>query len=303
MEYQVILFYKYVTIADPAELAGRLRALAESLSLKGRLLIAEEGLNGTFEGLTADTDRFASELLEDPRFSDMQIKKSAGTGKSFPKLQVRVRKEIVGTKFPFEEVDPRIATAPRLSPEELRSWFESQQDFVVVDMRNDYEFASGHFSNSINPGLENSRDLPLALQKLEPLKGKKVVTVCTGGVRCEKMSAFLQKKGFSDVYQLDGGIHTYMEKYPAKDFLGTLYTFDGRLTMHFGGERSIVGRCRFCEAPTERYFNCQNDSCHLHFLACDACAKDAISDGPVEKMPCGDACRAHHASLSSHVSA
>jgi len=150
-------------------------------------------------------------------------------------------------------------------------------------MRNSYEFASGHFKNSIDPELENSRDLPTALNKLTPLKEKTVLTVCTGGVRCEKMSAYLLNKGFENVYQLDGGMHSYMEKYPGQDFLGTLYTFDQRLTMDFGGPREIIGTCKLCSKKTEQYVNCKNNLCHLHFLACESCA-------PQLDVACGDAC-------------
>jgi UPF0176 protein len=140
-------------------------------------------------------------------------------------------------------------------------------------MRNDYEFRSGHFKNSVNPKLGNSRDLPEVMPRLSPLKNKTVLTVCTGGVRCEKLSAYLMSEGFTDVYQLDSGIHSYMEKYPGQDYLGTLYTFDQRLTMDFGGDREIVGTCHFCEAKTESYVNCAYDTCHSHFLACDECQK------------------------------
>lgn len=273
MTHQVLLFYKYVTIEDPAALMQRFRTLAEQHSLKGRAILAEEGINATVEGLTADTESFIQQLLQDERLADMNVKRSAGTGDTFPKLSVKVRDEIVGTHFP-QEVDPRVRTAKHLKPEELRAMYENEDDFVVVDMRNNYEYASGHFKNSINPGLENSRDLPLAIPKLEPLRNKKVVTVCTGGVRCEKMSAYLLKEGFEDVYQLENGIHAYMEKYPGKDYLGTLYTFDQRLTMDFGGDREIIGVCRLCKGSTENYVDCANLQCHLHFLACTDCTAE-----------------------------
>lgn len=271
MQYEVLLFYKYVTIEDPEALKSWVAGRAKALGLAGRVLIAEEGINGTLEGTLEHTTVFAKELLEDARLKDMQVKTSVGTGSAFPKLSVKVRNEIVGTHFDKEKIDPRRRTAPRLSPEELRGWYENRKDFVVVDMRNDYEFRSGHFKNAINPGLENSRDLPEALKKLEPLKDKTVLTVCTGGVRCEKMSAFLLSEGFKDVYQLDNGIHGYMEKYPGQDYIGTLYTFDKRLTMDFGGEREIIGTCHLCTAQTEQYVNCANNSCHLHFLVCSEC--------------------------------
>ena len=268
---QILLFYKYVTVEDPGALSSWLRERCEAHGLKGRILVAEEGLNGTVEGSLEETEGFAKELLSDVRFSDMRVKRSGGTGVAFPKLSVKVRDEIVGTRFP-KAIDPRKRTGVRLSAEELRHWYEDGKDFVIVDMRNDYEYRSGHFKDSVNPGLENSRDLPEALPKLEALKDKTVLTVCTGGVRCEKMSAFLLEQGFEDVYQLDNGIHGYMEKYPGKDFVGSLYTFDDRKTMHFGGEREIVGKCHLCSAPTEKYANCANDFCHLHFLVCEACS-------------------------------
>lgn len=283
MTYQVLLFYKYVTIEDPKAIADWMRSLAATHGLLGRALIAEEGINGTFEGEVSATEAFAAELLTHELFSGMPVKRSEGNGEAFGKLVVKVRDQIVGTRFPKEKVDPRVKTAPAITAEELKRWFEEGEDFTIVDMRNDYEFKSGHFKGSVNPGLENSRDLPEAMPKLAPLKKKKVLTVCTGGVRCESMSAYLLSEGFEDVYQLENGMHGYMEKYPGQDFLGTLYTFDRRKVMDFGGEREIVGRCMRCEGPAETYFNCANDLCHLHFIACANC-----SDG--ENTFCSQEC-------------
>ncbi len=272
--HQVLLFYKYVTIDDPDALAAWVRERAQAHALTGRAIVAHEGVNATFEGTVEATEAFAAEFLADPRFADVSVKRSASEGGSFPKLSVKVRDEIVGTRFPKELVDPEQRTAPRISARELRERLAREQDLVIIDMRNDYEFRSGHFKGSVNPGLAASRDLPAALPKLEPYKQKKVVTVCTGGIRCEKMSAFLMENGFTDVSQLEDGIHAYMEKYPGEDFLGTLYTFDSRKTMHFGGAREIVGRCHLCTAPTEEYANCANDACHLHFLVCAECVSE-----------------------------
>ncbi len=283
-KYEVLLFYKYIDIDAPQELAAWVKDRATALALTGRVIVAHEGINGTLEGVVENTEAFAREFLADPRFSDVQIKRSKGTGGSFPKLSVKVRKEIVGTGFREEEANPRVKTAPRISPEELRKWYEERRDFVVVDMRNNYEFASGHFKNSVQPDISSSRHLPLAMRRLEPLKDKTVVTVCTGGIRCEKMAAYLQNKGFSNVQQLDGGIHSYMEKYPGRDFLGTLYTFDQRATMHFGGDREVIGKCRLCGATSEWYADCAELSCHLHFIACEKCR---ASDGSAY---CSDEC-------------
>ena len=271
MSFQVLLFYNYVTIENPPAFAAWVKARAEEKGLTGRVIIAEEGINATLEGETSQTEQMAKDLHADPRFADMNIKRSVGTGTSFPDLSVKVRRELVGTRFSQADADPRVRTAPHLPPEELRAMYERNDDFVVVDMRNSFEFVSGHFKNSVDPGMRASRDLKDVIVKLEKYKDKKIVTVCTGGIRCEKMSAYLLSKGFKNVHQLENGIHAYMEKYPGKDFLGTLYTFDERVDMHFGGEREIVGACHLCHAKTERYTHCKNDECHLHMLVCEAC--------------------------------
>ncbi len=284
--HQVLLFYKYIDVDAPEELAARVRTLATELTLTGRVIVAHEGINGTLEGTVENTETFVKRFFTDPRFADVQVKRSGGTGNSFPSLCVRVREEIVGTGLSQEEANPRVRTAPKISPEELRAWYEEQRDFVVVDMRNNYEFASGHFKNAVEPGISASRHLPLKVGKLAPLKEKTVVTVCTGGVRCEKMAAYLLHKGFKNVRQLDGGIHSYMEKYPGKDFLGTLYTFDQRLTMHFGGAREVVGKCHLCGRASEEYADCAEESCHLHFIACTNC-RDAKG-----RVYCSHECRA-----------
>jgi UPF0176 protein len=282
--YQVLLFYSYQTIENPEAVAAWVRQLAQHYELTGRALVAEEGINATFEGTTEHTEQFVRDFHARKEFANIAIKRSLGTGDSFPKLSVKVRNEIVGTRFP-KEVDPRIKTGKRLTPEELRQWYQDNRDFVIVDMRNNYEFASGHFKNSIQPNLEASRDLPQKVKELEHLKDKTVLTVCTGGVRCEKMSAYLLQEGFNDVYQLDGGIHTYMEKYPGEDYQGTLYTFDKRKVMDFGGDREIIGECYFCKGKTERYENCANAECHYHFLVCADCV-------PVgEAAYCKEACK------------
>jgi UPF0176 protein len=276
MDYQVLLFYKYVTIVNPQELKETYLALCEKYELKGRTILASEGINSTLEGTIENTEKFLEEFLQDSRFTDIHIKRSKGDGSSFPRLSVKVRNEIVGTRFP-KEIDPRIQTAPHMTADELHALYEKQEDFIIVDMRNSYEYASGHFENSIDPGMDASRQLPEVLEKLDVHDDKKIVTVCTGGVRCEKMAAYLVHKGFKNVHQLDGGMHTYMEKYPEGHFKGTLFTFDDRLVMDFGGNREIIGKCKRCEAPNEQYQNCANAECNMLFLICNECMS---AEGP-----------------------
>lgn len=274
--YKILLFYKYTEIEDLQALIASQRELCGKLSLKGRLIIANEGMNGTFEGTEENVVKYIEALKSDARFVDVHMKLSDGTGHAFPKLSIKLRKEIVSSHLGEKDVDPRKTTGKYLQAEELHQWIKSSKEFYIVDMRNDYEFEVGHFAGSILPPLKNFRDLYDILPTLSNLKNKTVVTVCTGGVRCEKASGFLVKNGFSDVYQLFGGIVTYMEKYPNEDFKGMLYVFDGRVTMGFNVDDSnheVVGKCWYCQKPAEKYLDCAYLHCHgkRHFLSCDEC--------------------------------
>lgn len=276
-KFTIILFYKYTKVEKPEALCAWHKDLLSKLGMKGRVLIANEGINGTLEGTDENVHVYIQALRSiDPEtgmgnWSDIEVKESAGTGNAFPKLKVKVRKEIVALGLRDEDFDPNVITGVRLKPTELKEWYEKGKDFVVVDMRNDFEFAVGRFKNSINPPMEYFRDLPKALPSLEHLKDKTVLTVCTGGVRCEKASGYLKKKGFKDVYQLHGGMHKYMEQYPGEDFLGTLYTFDNRIVMDFGGNREVIGKCQECKNSCETFTHCGRGECHKHLICCEDC--------------------------------
>lgn len=286
MNYEIILYYKYTPVEDPEKLWKEQKALCERLGLKGRLIIASEGVNGTLEGTKDNIDTYCADLLGRPGFEDVVFKKSEGNGNAFPKLKVKLRPELVSAHLGEEDVKPYQMTGKRLSVDDLERWYEEGKEFYIVDMRNDYEYKIGRFENSIDPGMKNFRDLPSVLPKLEPLKEKTVLTVCTGGVRCEKASGYLVSKGFNDVYQLQDGIVTYMEKYPNKGFKGKLYVFDNRIAMDFDSpdNHTIVGVCDMCGDKTEQYVNCRNPQCNKHFLMCDTCKSE--KDGF-----CGEECR------------
>lgn len=273
MKHQILLYYKYVYIDDPKKLMEEQKALCKDLDLKGRIIVAKEGINGTVEGAVENTEKYIKEMSKDSRFNDVHWKKSEGTGKSFPKLSVKVRDEIVSLHLDKEDFNPNETTGKRLKPEDLKKWYENNEDFVIVDMRNDYELQVGKFDKTIFPGMKNFRDLPEQLKSIENLRDKKVLTVCTGGVRCEKASGYLVKQGFKDVYQLDGGMVSYMEKYPNSEFRGSLYVFDKRITMHFDDEdkHQIIGKCKLCNKKCEQFVNCANKRCNKHFVCCDNC--------------------------------
>lgn len=270
-KYQVLLYYKYVAVDDPIKLKEAQVELCKKLNLKGRIIVASEGINGTLEGLTEDTEKYIEELSKDERFIGINYKKSIGDGNAFPKLSIKVRPEIVAARLP---INPNEVTGKYISAEELHKWFEEGKEFYTVDMRNDYEYQSGYFENSIFSGLHNFYDLPSVLPQLENLKDKTIVTVCTGGVRCEKASGFLVLNGFKNVYQLKDGIQTYMEMYPNSYFKGKLYVFDNRLTVGFNindKTHEIVGKCYHCNKPADTYTNCEYDMCHYHYICCSDC--------------------------------
>ncbi len=271
-DYLVLLFYKYVDIENPKQVRDEQIKLCEDLSLKGRIIIAKEGINGTLEGTLEDTQKYIDELHKNKYFKGISFKKSKGEGKSFPKLSIKVRPEIIRLGVP--NLNPNKISGKYIIAKQLHKWFEEKKEFFVVDMRNDYEYLSGFFEGSIFSMTHNFFDLPKNLSKLEYLKGKTVVTVCTGGVRCEKASGFLLMNGFCDVYQLKDGIQSYIEKYPNEHFKGKLYVFDNRLTLGFNTEsenHEIVGKCMHCLKPSDSYVNCALDSCHFHYICCNNC--------------------------------
>lgn len=277
-EFEILLFYKYVYIENPHQVANLHRELQAKYQLKGRSIVATEGINFTFEGTKENVSAYLQELFQDARFQNIHLKRSPGNGDAFPKLSVKVRNEIVALGLGVCDINPNQITGKRLKPEVLHEWFTENKEFYIIDMRNAYEHLVGYFKGSILPQLDNFRDLPKFLKEINHLKNKTVLTVCTGGVRCEKASGYLLANGFTDVWQLDGGIVSYMEKYPNENFLGKLYVFDSRITMGFftdDPKHEIVGRCVICGAPQERFTNCFKDDCHRQLIACAECEENA----------------------------
>ncbi len=289
-EYQILLFYKYVAINDPVAVRDWLFDVCTQYGLKGRLIVGSEGLNITLEGIQKNTETFIKILESDKRFHTIHYKKSVGTGKAFPRLSVKVRDEIVTGGLGVCDVDPNQITGVHLAPDTLHEWIHSGKEIYIVDMRNAYEHAVGRFNGSICPPMNNFRDLQKITKGLKHLKNKTVVTVCTGGVRCEKASGYLLSQGFTDVYQLDGGIVSYMEKYPNEDFEGKLYVFDGRVVMGFytdDPKHVIVGTCESCGAKSENIVDCRSGACNGQFIICTDCEKAQLEKKGITHCPKG----------------
>ena len=261
--YPVILFYKYVPILDPEALMEAQRVLCSKLGLKGRILIAEEGINGTLAGPSPQVDAYVQTLRSDPRFEDIEIKLTPGAADTFPKLVVKVREEIV-TLNAGEPLPPDLDN--HLSPAEWKRMIEEDPNAVLVDVRNDYETAAGKFEGAVECKIGNFRELPEYLGKLEHLKNRKVLMYCTGGIRCEKASALFRSRGFRDVHQLHGGIMTYQKEFGNEHWLGECFVFDKRMTVRVEDNLVQIGRCAHSGRESARFVNCLHDRCHRLFI-------------------------------------
>lgn len=263
--WPVILFYKYVTIAEPECLAAGHREICASLGLKGRLLVAPEGINGTLGGPAQAIDRYIAALHSDARFSDVAVKISHGDAGTFPKLVVKLRREIVA--LGLDEIVPEQHN--QLSPADWKRMLEEDPNTVVLDVRNRFESDAGKFAGAIVCQIEHFRELPDYVSRLEKFQKKKVLIYCTGGIRCEKASALLRRHGFKDVYQLHGGIIAYQEQFGNEHWQGECFVFDQRMTLRVDEGLVPIGRCAHTGRTTSRFVNCLHDPCHKLFILSD----------------------------------
>ncbi|MCH1626821.1 rhodanese-related sulfurtransferase [Fredinandcohnia quinoae] len=266
--YRVLLYYNYVTIENPEEFAAEHLAFCKEIGLKGRILVAAEGINGTVSGTVEQTDLYMKTMNEDPRFTDMVFKIDEVVGHAFKKMHVRPRSELVTLRLE-DDINPHELTGKYLSPKEFFEKMQ-QEDTVVLDARNTYEYDLGHFRGAIRPDVETFRDLPeWVRENKEMLEGKQILTYCTGGIRCEKFSGWLVREGFDNVGQLHGGIATYGKDPEVQGDLwdGQMYVFDERISVPINRkEHVIVGKDYFTGEPCERYVNCANPECNKQII-------------------------------------
>jgi UPF0176 protein len=276
---KVILYYCFTPISDPEAMRLWQNQLCTSLGLTGRILISKHGINGTLGGKMAELKKYARLTRSYPGFKKMAFKWSEGTGIDFPRLAVKVKPELVPFGDPnVIEVDENgvIGGGTHIRPHELAKLVQERGDEVVFfDGRNAYEAEIGKFKNAIIPDVTSSRDFIEEIEsgKYDHIKDKPVVTYCTGGIRCEIISAVMVKNGFKEVYQIDGGVVKYGDAF-GDDGLweGSLYTFDARMKMDFSDHTKVIGRCEKCAAPSNLFRNCKTGLCQELILLCDTCA-------------------------------
>lgn len=266
--YRVLLYYMYVEIENPEQFAADHLQYCKDLGLKGRILVAAEGINGTVSGTVEQTEQYMKDMKADPRFAEMVFKIDESDTHAFKKMHVRHRNELVTLRLE-DDINPNELTGKHLSPKEF---FEAMQDpdTVVIDARNDYEFDLGHFRGAVRPDIQTFKELPQWIRdNKQEFEGKKVLTYCTGGIRCEKFSGWLVKEGFEDVGQLHGGIVTYGKDPEVQGQLwdGQCYVFDERISVPVNQvEHVVVGKDYFTGEPCERYVNCANPECNKKII-------------------------------------
>ncbi len=269
LNYRVLLYYHYTTIQSPDDFAEEHLQLCKKMNLKGRILVASEGINGTVSGTIEETNAYIEWMENNSLFKGIVFKIDEVEGHAFKKMHVRPKPELVNLNL-AHDIDPLEMTGRYVAPADFYEQMQ-QDDTVVIDVRNTYEFDVGHFEGAIRPEIETFRELPKWIKdNKELLEGKRILTYCTGGVRCEKFSGWLISEGYDDVGQLHGGIVTYGKDPVAQGKLwnGQCYVFDERLVVPINQvSPTIVGKDHFDGTPCERYINCANPECNKQILS------------------------------------
>ena len=283
--YKVILFYKYVHLDNPVEIVNTHLEWCLNNNIRGRVFFAKEGVNGTVSGTIKNIEKYKAYLTSFPEFEDVWFKEDETNEHAFRKMHVRLKNEIVNGDLQNVSLENG---GRRLSPEELLKFYADKKDFVIVDTRNWYESKIGKFKNAIAPQMKNFREWKNTVdEELAQYKEKTVVTYCTGGIRCEKASAYMIKKGFKDVYQLDGGIFNFIKKFPDTYWEGGMFVFDERRVVNPNTKEELlhIAKCHFCGKPTSYYINCHNVDCDKIIVSCHECKVK-------NDYCCSDECRA-----------
>lgn len=291
---RILLFYRFTPLADPEAIRLWQWELCRSLKLRGRIIISKHGINATLGGEVKACKAYVKATQSYPAFAALDVKQSQGSGLDadgysldFPKLSVKARDEIVSFGVPDElRVGPEgvIGGGVHLSPEQVHELVEQHPDAVFFDGRNAIEAEVGRFKDAIVPDTRTTHDFITELEsgKYDQLKDRPVITYCTGGIRCEVLSALMVNRGFGQVYQLDGGIVRYGEAFgDAGLWRGELAVFDRRMALRFSEDAETIGRCVTCEAPTSALRNCSDPACTTLTVRCADCAQDASWTCPV----------------------
>ena len=277
---KIILYYKFVPVADPDITMRWQRELCERLGLRGRIILAPHGINGTLGGSLDSLREYKRAMNRTSIFKGIDYKWTLGAASDFPRLSIKVRPELVafGLNDSLKVDDSGVVGGGRhLTPEQVNSLVaERGEDVVFIDGRNAYEAEIGRFEGAVIPPVETTHGFLAALDapEIAGLKDRPIVTYCTGGIRCEILTAAMRDRGFSEVYQIEGGLVRYISQFGEQaHWKGSLYTFDGRMVVNFeDAELSTLGVCDTCGAAESIFKNCAEPPCKTRYLRCIKCS-------------------------------
>ena len=274
----VLLFYKFVEMKDLEYFQRIHLKLCNKIGVLGKVLIGKEGINGSVSGTKSQVEEYKKSLISDKKFSDIVFKEDEVLNHPFTKMAVRIRNEIVtfGKEVDFSK------KAEYISAEELYDMYQNKEvgeDFIILDARNDYEYKVGKFKGAEHLNIKNFREFADALEKVKGIKEKKIITYCTGGIRCEKAATYMRSKGFQKVLQLKDGILDFGKKFPDTFWEGKCFVFDKRLVTPINStdfSKDTITECEICGIPCDLYKNCRNENCDRLVISCLECQEKYI---------------------------
>lgn len=273
-EICILLFYKYIFIKYPEKLKKKHLAFCQKLGIRGRILLAHEGINGSVSGTRKQVEEYKKGLRKDSRFLGIMFKEDKGILHPFKRMEVKTKKEIVnfGQNVDLKNVGKHI------TPREFLDLYKNEEgkigkDIIILDVRNEYESRVGKFNGAYISSIKTFREFTKVACELESKKDKKIVIYCTGGIRCEKASAYLKEQGFKDVSQLSGGILAFGKEFPDTIWQGKCFVFDKRIISSINSEESTITKCEICYIACDLYKNCRNNECDKFSSLCIECEK------------------------------
>lgn len=268
MPMQNILFYYFQEQDNLEELREQLFNKCQELELLGKILIAKEGINGCVTGEVENTQQLIEHLKK--IYTAIEFKITETTKHDFHKLFVRIRPEIIT----FNQEVKMDKKGQYIEPQDLKKELDSGKEIVMIDGRNNYESKIGKFKGAIAPDVDIFSNFPAAIKELEQFKDKSIVTYCTGGIRCEKLSAYMREQGFKDVRQLHGGIIRYGQEVGNAHWEGSCFVFDDRLAIPIAEPQEPITECEWCSVKCDSYHHCMLPSCDRRFIGCEQCVKE-----------------------------
>lgn len=272
--YHLLAFYKFVNVQDPIVEVKKLKLFCSDIGMKGRIYIGEEGINAQCSVNDGQKEALLLYFASHPLFNnipDIDVKSTSVSSHKFPKMIVRYKKEIVGLGKIYKDADIKESKF-KISTKEFKEIIDhgNQDDYLVLDMRNNYEYELGHFKNAKPAGTMTFRETENFISEYRNEAGEKeVIMYCTGGIRCEKLAVLLKNSGMENVKQLDGGVIKYTNLHNDGNWLGNLYTFDNRVSTYIGDSKthSIIGKCHYTGKLAEQMFNCRYGTCNTQIIA------------------------------------